>query len=86
MYNFDNFFDMNCVSSFLSLCGCKIPHHKCKPLMPNYCTVLSASTSASCSNDFITSTSNSISICILTTCNTVTSAFFQKVILHLPVQ
>ena len=65
---------MDRISSLLLLCGSKIPRQKFKLMSPKYNAVSSAVSSASCSNDFITSTSKSVSTNISTTCNNLTYA------------
>ena len=66
---------MDRVSSFLSLRGCKFPRHKFEPLTPDYRTVSSTASSASCSNNYLTaSITNLISTNIPTTANNIPHA------------
>ena len=60
--------------SFLSLRGRKVPRHKFEPLTPDYRTVSSTASFASCSNNLTTSTTNLLSTNIPTTANTIPHA------------
>ena len=65
---------MDPVSSFLALRGRKAPRHKLEPLTPDYRTVSSTASSASCSNNLTTSTTNLLSTNIPTTANIIPHA------------
>ena len=65
---------MDRVSSFLSLRGRKFPRHKFEPLKPDYRTVSSTASSASCSNNLTASITNLISTNIPTTANNIPHA------------
>ena len=64
---------MDRVNSFISLRGRKVLRNKCEPLMPNYCTVLSTASSALCSNNLTTSTTNPLWTNIPTSENNMTN-------------
>ena len=65
---------MDCLNSFLSLRGSKIPRRKFKLMSPKYNAVSSVVSSTSCSNNLTTSTTNLISTNIPTTVNNILHA------------